>query len=358
MRTRTRYSLLLILVLLAALVVAVILRRQAPPEVARLLPESDAIVYLNLKPLRAATHFDKNPVVRSPEYQHFVDATGIVFERDLDAVAFALQRRDDPTGPNGPVAYSEVFEARFDGPRLARYLHSIATAEETYAGHTIYTIPITDAAGAGANSLSAAPAAPSSNPTPLANATPTRVLRVTQLDYDSLAASNLPTPEQIHSILDRFRAGASPFSGSSLLEARYRDVPLLASAWAIGHIGLPFSEDGRITAFGLQLPLPADTTFVASLRYTGSLRLRIDEILPTPDEATRSAATLSSLLDLFRSFQRLQRSARNTDAVTDAKDAALRQLLDSLKIEPQKDRAVLTATLPLDLLKQLTAATP
>jgi hypothetical protein len=352
MRKRTRYSLLLILVLLAALVVAVLLRRQAPPEVARLLPESDAIVYLNLKPLRAATHFDKTPVARSPEYQHFIDATGIVFERDLDAVAFALQRRDDPNGPNGPVAYSEVFEGRFDGARLARYLHSIATAEETYAGHTIYTIPIADALAPGTNTLSAAPdaAAP--------NAAPTRLLRVTQLGYDTLAASNLPTPEQIHSILDRFRAGASPFSGSSLLEARYRDVPLLSGAWAIGHIGLPFSENGHITAFGLQLPLPDDTTFVASLRYTGALHLRIDEILPTPDEAARSAAALSSLLDLFRSFQRLQLSTRGSAAASDPKDTALRQLLDSLKIDQQKDRAVLTATLPLELLKQITAATP
>jgi hypothetical protein len=345
MRKRTRYSLLLILVLLAALVVALILRRQAPPEVARLLPESDAIVYLNLKPLRAATHFDKTAVSRSPEYQHFVDATGIVFERDLDAVAFALQRRDDPTGPNGPVAYSEVFEGRFDGSRLARYLHSIATAEETYAGHTIYTIPIADALAPGTNTLSAAP-----------DAAPTRLLRVTQLGYDTLAASNLPTAEQIHSILDRFRAGASPFSGSSLLEARYRDVPLLSGAWAIGHIGLPFSQNGHITAFGLQLPLPDDTTFVASLRYTGALHLRIDEILPTPDEAARSAAALSSLLDLFRSFQKLQRSTRVSDAATSPKDAALRQLLDSLKIDQQKDRAVLTATLPLELLKQITAA--
>jgi hypothetical protein len=355
MRKRTRYSLLLILVLLAALVVTVILRRQAPPEVARLLPESDAIVYLNLKPLRAATHFDKTPVARSPEYQRFVDATGIVFERDLDAVAFALQRRDDPNGPNGPVAYSEVFEGRFDGPRLARYLHSIATAEETYAGHTIYTIPIADALAPGTNALSAAPNAA---PPATATAAPTRLLRVTQLGYDTLAASNLPTPEQIHSILDRFRAGASPFSGSSLLEARYRDVPLLSGAWAIGHIGLPFSQNGHITAFGLQLPLPDDTTFVASLRYTGALHLRIDEILPTPDEAARSTAALSSLLDLFRSFQKLQLSTRSSDAATSPKDAALRQLLDSLKIDQQKDRAVLTATLPLELLKQITAATP
>ena len=104
MRKRTRYSLLLVLALVAALVAAVWLRKTAPPEVARLLPESDAIVYVNLRPLRAVTHLDRVPVSRSEDYQRFVDATGIVPERDLDAAAFALHRMDDPNGPNGPVA--------------------------------------------------------------------------------------------------------------------------------------------------------------------------------------------------------------------------------------------------------------
>ena len=134
MRRRTRYSLLLMLALIVALAVALYLRQKAPPEVARLLPESDAIVYANVKPLRLATHFDRTVVKRSPEFQHFIDATGIVPERDLDEVAFALHRMDDPNGPNGPVAYSEVFEGRFDGDRLGRYLASIATAQESYAG--------------------------------------------------------------------------------------------------------------------------------------------------------------------------------------------------------------------------------
>ena len=361
MRKRTRYSLLLIFALFAALVVAVILRKNAPPEVARLLPESDAIVYLDLAPLRLATHFDRSPVTRSSDYQSFVDATGIVFERDLDSVAFALHRMDDPTGPNGPVAYSEVFEGRFDGARLARYLNLLATGRETYASHTIYTIPV-----AYDVTPSLSPSSPSGSPAAAAAAHPVRSLRVTQLGYDTIAASNMPTAEQIHSILDRYRAGASPFSGSSLLEARYREVPLLSSAWAIGHIGLPFSESGQITAFGLQLPIPEDTTFVASLRYTGALHLRIDEILPTEADAVRSAQSLSALLDLFRSFQRLQRNAHSagsngsidSDNPADPKDAALHQALDSLKIQQQSNRASLSATLPIDLLKQLTASAP
>lgn len=311
------------LALIAALAVAVYLRQKAPPEVARLLPESDAIVYANVRPLRLATHFDRTAVKRSPEFQRFIDATGVVPERDLDEVAFALHRMDDPRGPNGPVAYSEVFSGRFDGDRLGRYLASIATARESYAGHTIYTIPVGDAATGGG-----------------------RELRVTQLGYDMVAASNMPTVEQIHSILDRYRAAASPFAGSSLLSARYGDIPLLSSAWGIGHVGLPFSEGGRITVLGLQLPLPEDTTFVASLQYRGSVRMRVEQIAPTPEDAARSVEALSTLLGMFRSIQRVQQGA--------PADAAMAQAIDSLKIERKDDRAVLTANIPMDMLKQLT----
>ena len=323
MRRSTRYSLLLVLGLVGALIVAIILRKAAPPEAARLLPESDAIVYINLKPIRLATHFDRNPVSRAPEYQRFVDATGIVPERDIDSAAFALHRMDNPNGPNGPVGYSEVFEGRFDGQKLAHYLDSIATARETYAGHTIYTVAIADGSV-------------------------TRPLRVAQLGYDSIAASNMPTAEQIHSILDRHRSAASPFAGSSLLSERYRDVPLFSNAWGIGRIGLPFSDRGYISIFGLQLPLPEDTTFVASLRHTGTLRLRIEEISPTQEDAARAAQNLGTLIGLFRSLQQIQPRDRS--------DAALLQMIGSLKIDQRKDRAIVTATVPLELLQSLTTA--
>jgi hypothetical protein len=322
MRKRTRYSLLLMLALVAALIVAVWLRKAAPPEVARLLPESDAILYVNLKPLRAVTHFDRNQVSRSPDYQHFVDATGIVPERDLDSAAFALHRMDDPNGPNGPVAYSEVFEGRFDGERLARYLASIASSREDYAGHMIFTIPIEG-----------------------------RQLRIAQLGYDTIAASNMPTTEQIHAMLDRYRASASPFSGSSLLAARYRDVPLLSSAWGIGHVGLPFSERGRITIFGLELPLPEDTTFVASVYGLGTLHLKVEQIAPSDADAARSVLALDNLVLLLQSIE------PKVVAQSDKPDAdALRDFTSSIKIEQHKDRAVLTAKLPMELLKKL--ATP
>jgi hypothetical protein len=329
MRKRTRYSLLLMLALMVALVVVLVLRKAAPPEAARLLPESDAIVYANVKPLRIATHFDRTQITRSPDYQHFIDATGIVPERDLDSVAFALHRMDDPNGPNGPVGYSEVFEGRFDGERLARYLSSIATTKENYAGRDIYTIAVGDGKV-------------------------TRPLRIAQLGYDTIAASNMPTPEQIHSILDRHRAAASPFSGSSLLSERYRDVPAFSSAWAIGHIGLPFSDRGYISIFGLQLPLPEDTTFVASLRYLGALHLRIEQITPTDTDAAHATATLATLLTLVKSVTQTQAQMK-TNAPADAE---VRELMNSARIEQHKDRAVLTANIPLELIKRLATPSP
>ena len=308
-----------------ALVVAVWLRKLAPPEVARLLPESDAIVYINLKPIRAVTHLDKDSVSRSPEYQRFVDATGIVPERDLDAAAFALHRMDNPNGPNGPVAYSEVFEGRFDGERLSHYLASIAASQETYAGRTVFTVPIEG-----------------------------RTLRIAQLGYDTIAASNMPTTEQIHAILDRYSAAASPFSGSSLLEARYRDVPLLSMAWGIGHVGLPFSEQGRIQVFGLGLPLPEDTTFVASLRPSvNHIHMRVEEIAPTDGDAARSAQVLASLITLLKAVPpKLAAEEEKTDA------DAVREVIESIAVERKKDRVVLTANAPFDLVRRLAATAP
>jgi len=317
MRKRTGYTLLVVFLILCALAAAIVLRQKAPPEVARLLPESDAIVYFNLAPLRAATHFDRNPPTPSPSYQQFIDATGIVAERDLNQAAFALHRMPDPSGPNGPVAYSEVFAGHFDSERLTKYLAVQSTTQEPYAGHTIYSIPSEG-----------------------------RTLRVTLLDYETIAASNMPTPEQIHSIIDRARTAASPFAGSSLLSARYADIPPFSSAWAIGHIGLPFGQNGKITAAGLELPVPADTTFVASLRYTTALHLRIEELTNSETTASQSAESFTNLLGIFRNLQRPHTT-----------DPALNQFLDSIKIEPHKDRVTLTATLPAEALKHLAQAT-
>ena len=319
MRKRTGYTLLIVLLVLTALGVAVYLRQKAPPEIARLLPESDAILYFNLQPLRAATHFDRNPPTPSAEYQQFITATNIVPERDLNEAAFALHRMDNPRGPNGPVAFSEVFSGTFDSVRLATWLAAHSASQETYANHTIFSIPSEG-----------------------------RTLRVTLLDYETVAASNAPTPEQLHSIIDRARAAASPFAGCSLLAARYADIPPFSQAWGIGHIGLPFGENGNVTVAGLQLPIPADTTFVASLRNTSAIHLRVDELTQTEAAALQASQSLSNLLKLVRTLQQAQQPT----------DPELVAILNSITIDSHQDRVTLNATLPPDALKRIAAARP
>lgn len=293
-------------------------RATEPPEVARLLPEADGIIYLNLGPLREATHFDKSQVQHGAAYQQFIDATGIVFERDLDQVAFALQRMPNPDGPNGPVAYSEVFKGHFDRGRLQKYLAGIADSQETYAGHTIYDI-----------------------------ANDGRTDRVTILGDNMVAVSNTPTPEQIHAILDRYRTISLPFSESSLLAAHYRDVPLLSLAWGIGEIGLPFSngQQNQLTVDGVQLPISTDATFIASARWTGALRLRVEEIAGSANDAAATTQSLQSLLSLVQ-------VAENTPPGQQI-DPNVKAALNSTKVQQKKNRVVLTASIPDALLRAM-----
>jgi hypothetical protein len=311
---RTKLSIAIVLVVLVLLAGAIYLRKEAPPEAARLLPESDGIVYINLRPLRAATHFDQHPVEHSPEYQHFIDATGIQFEHDLDEAAFAIHRMPDAKGPNGALAFSEVFVGHFDGRRLADYLASIAASQETYAGHTIY-----DVSSEG------------------------RTVRVVLLGYDIVAVSNTPSSEQIHSMIDRYRTAALPFSGSSLLSKYYSKLPLLSVAWGIGQIGQPLANGGA-RVLGLKLPLPPDSTFLASLTWIGKIHLRVTQIAPTDAAAADTTESLETILVLVKSM------ANTPGAGTYDTDA--RALINSIVVERHRNEAVLTATLPTALLQR------
>ena len=322
MLRRTRRLLWTVAAVLAVIALAVFLRFKSPPEAARLLPESDGILYLNLQPLRTLLHPKLPPVHAAAGYAQFLEATGFHWERDLDQVAIAVHRMSDPHGPNGPAAYSMVLVGRLDGRRIARWLAAHATATESYAGQTIYSLPSEG-----------------------------RTVRVAQIGYDTMAISNTPTPEQIHSILDRHRTAALPFAGSTLLARHWSQIPLLSFAWGMGQIGLPFTESGAIHLFGMALPLAPDTTFLASLRWVGSLRLRVEEIAPTPEIAASQAGSLSLLLGLAR-------GAAVGLAPTPA-NRGLQQILSTAQLTSRRNRVVIRASLPSNtLLDMMQSAAP
>lgn len=298
------------------LAVAIFLRSKAPPEAARLLPESDGIIYVNLKPVRTFFHKDLKPPEHAAEYQQFIDAIGIDPERDLDEAAIALHRMTDPNGPNGPVAYSMVLVGKITGKRLNDWLDAHATARESYAGHTVYSIPSEG-----------------------------RTVRVSQIGYNMVAVSNTPTPEQIHSMLDRHSTAAWPFAGSTLLRRHYRDVPLLSLAWGVGQIGLPFSESGAINILGFSLPLEADSTIIASvtpaLSLGGLLNVKVVEIAPSVGKAASQSDALNLLLIMARGIA--------APLADNAANNGLRELLRTAEVKQERDRVVVTATLDREL---------
>jgi len=308
-----RIAMALVLAGIVILLVSALFRKNSPPRAARLLPESDGIVYINANPVRAAFRFNAHPVKHDPDYQAFVDATGIEFERDLSEAAFALHQMSNPLGPNGPVAFSSIFVGKFDRQRLATYLARNAKSQESYDGRDIYNIPVEG-----------------------------RTDHVVILDSDTVAVSNTPTVEQIHSIVDRQRTAFLPFSGNSLLTQHYKQVPLFSLAWGIGKLGAGFGDD--LNLFGLRVPLSVNAMFIGSLRWTGALRLRIEEIAPNGAAATVSADSIEALLNVAKAENVLPNALTNPDTKT---------LLDSVQIEHHDDRAVLTATIPLGLLQKL-----
>lgn len=312
MNKRTRRTLWVVAAVLLLLAVAIFLRSKAPPEAARLLPESDGILYVNLKPVRSFLHKDLKPPRREPEYQQFVDATAFDWEQDLDQAAIALHRMPDPNGPNGPVAYSMVLVGKLTGQKLNAWLESHAATRESYAGHTIYNIPSEG-----------------------------RTVRVAQIGYDMVAVSNTPTPEQIHSMLDRHSTAAWPFAGSTLLRNHYHEVPLLSLAWGVGQIGLPFSESGVIKVFGLSLPLEPDSTIIASitpaLSLGSAINFKVEEIAPTDEVAASQAAAINELVNLARVF-----SAPLPD---NSANKGFKEVLSTAVVTQKRNRVVATATL-------------
>ena len=88
--------------------------------------------------------------------------------------------------------------------------------------------------------------------------------------------------------------------------------------------------------------------FVASLRYTGALRLRVEQIAPTEADAAHAADVLTTVVGLVRSVEQAQ--------PREADDAAAAKVLDSLRVEHRRDRAVVTGTVPVEVVRRLFSA--
>ena len=320
MRIKRRLPVLFgFLLLVAALALAVTLRKHAPPEPARLLPGADGFVYVDLKWMRwsnVASHLPAVP--HDQDYEQFIQATGFQFERDLQQAAVAVHYATPQTG--GATRFSEVFIARIDGDKLRAYLKKLASSIEDYRSISIYNIPFED-----------------------------RTIRVAILGVNTVAVSNHNDPTVIRGIIDRSRKLASPFGGPLLLRQFYKHVPLASLAWGIFHMP-PQSSPSKAASDTFRLPFEQDATIVGSVRYLGAVHFRAEAF--TASE--QAAEQLTQQANVFlRIFQSAEISAGGQTPDTDIKKA-----LASLKIEQKKDRTVLTATVPVELIRKIVAEAP
>ncbi len=322
---RTLPIVLAVVVVAAAVTVAVQLRKIAPPEPARLLPGADAFVYANFGWARRANGGKLLfPVAHDPEYERFIQDTGFDFERDLDAVAFAVHYPGKwPGGGTGGTApeprFSEVFVGRFDGSRCLAYLKRTAQSVENYNSIDIFTIPLYG-----------------------------RSFRVAILGVDTVAASNHDEPAVIRGIVDRSRRLASPFGGPALLRRYYKRVQLASPVWMVARVE-PASPG--FEAWSAVFPKSAELVISASYNplhlplRAGVLHFRAEAWAGNEEDARNIAEKANAFLAMFRSAE-MSVGAAGTDADVKA-------VFDSLQVRQESNRAVLSAILPSGVFRKL-----
>jgi len=324
MRIRRRLPIVIAVLLVAAAVaLLVVLRKHAPPEPARLLPGADGFVYINLQWMRRANLAGDLPkVARDSDYEKFIQATGFDFERDLEQAAVAIHYAGSINSPIAESArFSYVFVAKIDGTRLREYLKNNSSSTDNYHSVDIYNIPLEGRTG-----------------------------RVAILGVDTVAASNHPDPQVIRGIVDRSRKLASPFGGPALLRQYYKHVPFASLAWGIFKVLPDNSSPAASGPLHLAFLFSRPAVVMASLRYLGTLHFRAVAYTDNDEEAKHVSEQVGTFLNLFH-------TAEITTA-SPGTDADVKALLDSVQIEQQKERAILTATVPTGFIRKALVEPP
>jgi hypothetical protein len=335
-RRRTIAIIISVVAVAAAISLAVYLRGRAAPEAARLLPDADAFIYVNLKPLRhAGVIGQKPPQILDPEYAQFVQETGFQFERDLDEAAFAVHlpkitraessaETNDVSGGHPYPRFSEIFEGHFDNERAANYFRKISGEVEHYRDVDIFSIPMQG-----------------------------RTVRIALLGVGIAAVSNTDGPQVIHGMVDRYKEIALPFGGPALVRDYYHDLPFGTLAWSIARIS-PSQPDRNsglpLLPGGFDLFFPPGTVIVGSVRYLTNVQVKAEAITTGEDEARRIVEQANAFLGIFQGLQ--------STTQMQGPDKDVKEFFDSLKIEQEKNRAVLTATVPQGFLKKILQEPP
>jgi hypothetical protein len=254
-----------------------------------------------------------------------VAQTGFVFERDLDEAAVSVH--GELAGAMGPdtvaptTRFSWIFDGRFNSEKLTNYLKTLANDTDEYRGVTVYSIPLQG-----------------------------RTVRVGVLSVDMVAASNLDGSQDIHGIIDRYRASALPFGGPELVRGFYKHVPLGSVVWSILRTTTAGEHSSPFLPGNISLFVPANTTVVTSARALTSVHVKAELFAPSEADAQKFKSQMDVFLALFKSIEGSVQPGGN--------DKDVKAVFDSIKVEQSGTRASLVAVIPFDFFKKLLAETP
>jgi hypothetical protein len=306
---------LVTLAVITVFLIAIQVRRHSAPEAARLLPQADAIVYFDVKTVRRLTNFKPGNSAHDPDYQNIIDETGFEPERDLDQVAVGVH-----SSATHETRFSYVFVGHYDFGKVSSYLKKSSRGVERYRDMDIYEIPIEN-----------------------------RTLRVTLLGLDMVAVSNVDDASVVRGIIDRYKELALPFGGPQLVKDYYKHVPIGSLAW--GLMRIPEAPKDPRAARNLSLPggidifVPSSSTMVASVRFITSLDFKAEFFTASEDDAKHFVDQAQTFLALFQSIQ--------SSAQLSGSDPDVKAVFASFRFEQQKERAILTADIPLGFIKKI-----
>ena len=307
-------------VLIAVILIAIQIRRHAAPEAVRLLPQADGIVYFDVKTVRRLTGFKPGQSSHDPEYQQLIDATGFEPERDLDEIAVGIHN-----SPTHETRFSYVFIGHYDFGKVSGYLKQVSRDVERYRDMDIYQIPVEN-----------------------------RMVRVVLLGLDMAAVTNVDDSSVLRGMIDRYKELALPFGGPGLVQDYYKHVPIGSLAW--GLMRIPAAPKDPRAARNLSLPggidifVPSSSTMVASVRFITSLDFKAEFFTASEEDAKHFVDQAQTFLALFQSIQ--------SSAQLSGSDPDVKAVFSSFKFEQQKDRAILTAEIPLGFIRKIFTEPP
>jgi hypothetical protein len=266
------------------------------------LPDGNVLAYINFTPMHFM-NMDTRPFTAAPEYQQFVNETGLRVDRDLENIAISAHA-DGSMG--GDVAI--IVTGSFDQQRLSGYVQKQGGVQtETYGGKTIFSTSAKD-----------------------------QTTRFCVLNSKMVALTVGPTAESMRAIVDKSSgSGSAPY----LLESYYSDVPFASTMWAI--VRVPGSAVTDSAPSGLNLNFLKNSVTIVSVRYTGSLRLRVEFIAENQADATNLVQAVNGFLAVSKLAGRPRQNDPDVTAV-----------MNSIEVKQNGKHVVVSVVVPQDVIQK------